>query len=172
MSRARSPRPKRLRSRGAIARRSRCCSPISSAFCGSTACACEARAALSSSLRWQPSLRTCAGSPSLWPDRRQLHPSRALRERHVRLVAPTQPPTIRGKYRRPLPKSPTKIGGTAKCDFCNKIGHNLTHAVQQTASSFDHLVGEQLEREREGDAKLLSSLEVDHALKLGWLQHR
>jgi hypothetical protein len=31
--------------RGAIERRSRCCSPISSAFCGSTACACEARAA-------------------------------------------------------------------------------------------------------------------------------
>src|SRR6516165_9391381 len=42
---------KRLPSRGAIARRSRCCSPISSAFCGSATCACEARAAPSSSSR-------------------------------------------------------------------------------------------------------------------------
>ena len=37
--------------RGAIERRSRCCSPISSAFCGSTACVCEAPAAPSSSSR-------------------------------------------------------------------------------------------------------------------------
>jgi len=51
MSRARSPRLKRLRSRAAIARRSRCCSPISSAFCGSAVCAYEARAALSSGSR-------------------------------------------------------------------------------------------------------------------------
>jgi hypothetical protein len=69
---------------------------------------CEARAALSSSSRWQPSLRTCAGSPSLWPARRQLHPSRALRERHARLVEPAQPPAIRGRYRRPLPKAQPK----------------------------------------------------------------
>ena len=37
---------------------------------------------------------------------------------------------------------------------------------------FDHLVGTQLERERKDEAECLGSLEVDHELKLGWLQHR
>jgi hypothetical protein len=63
----------------------------------------------------------------LWPARRQLHPPRALRERHVRLVASAQPPAVQ----RPLPKSPTKMGGTAKCDFCNKIGQDRTNYLHQ-----------------------------------------
>jgi hypothetical protein len=39
MSRARSPKPKHLRSLGALARWTRCCSLISSASCGSAVCA-------------------------------------------------------------------------------------------------------------------------------------
>jgi hypothetical protein len=42
-------------------------------------------------------------------------------------------------------------------DFCNKIGQNLTHAPQQTPPLFDHLVGQQLHRNRHIDAKRLTT---------------
>jgi transposase len=52
----------------------RCCSLISSAFCGSDDCGCAGRAALSSSSRWRQLRRTFAGWPSLSPGRRRSSP--------------------------------------------------------------------------------------------------
>ena len=63
---ARWPKRKPSRYRAVIARRSRCCSPISSAFCGLTDCAFAARAEHSSSSRWRQSHKTSDASPSLW----------------------------------------------------------------------------------------------------------
>ena len=52
------PRPRRSSNHAAIARRSRCCSRTSSAFCGLADCAFAVPAARSSSSRWQRSHRT------------------------------------------------------------------------------------------------------------------
>jgi hypothetical protein len=49
-------------------------------------------------------------------------------------------------------------------DFCNKICHEPTYAVQQTVMLFDHLVGNGEERRRHREAKHPGGLEVDHQL--------
>jgi len=66
----------------ATASASRCCSPISSAFSGSAASACAARAGHKTSSRLRRSLRTYAALASSSPDRRH-RPRRALRKRRV-----------------------------------------------------------------------------------------
>ena len=48
-------------------------------------------------------------------------------------------------------------------------GQKLTHAPQQLASLFDHLVRAGEHRRRYGEAKRLSSLEVYNELEFGWL---
>src|SRR5438105_8121649 len=47
-----------------------------------------------------------------------------------------------------------------------------THAPQQTASSFDHLVGAGEECRWHNDAKRLCGLQIDHQLELGRLFDR
>ena len=54
----RAPRPKPTSDRAVIAKRSRCCLPTSSASCVLIGCVYGARAARSSSSRWQRSHRT------------------------------------------------------------------------------------------------------------------
>jgi hypothetical protein len=151
---ASNPVPEQLsRSRAGIVRRSRCCSHISSAFCGSADCACAARAVHSSNSRWQPSRRTCVDLQSWLLDRRRLCRPGALRERSVQFVASR----LRGKrwsqcVRAAAPRGlaettasprPQSIVGTANTsftpDFCNKIGHKrssrLLHILLVSNSS-------------------------------------
>src|SRR5438132_7944920 len=47
-----------------------------------------------------------------------------------------------------------------------------THALQQRAESFDHLVGSSKKRVRHGQAKRLGGLDVDGQLELGRLLDR
>ena len=63
------PALRRSSNRAVIANGSRCCSPTSSAFSSWVAFGFVARAALRTSSRWQPSHRTCAGSPGWWSGR-------------------------------------------------------------------------------------------------------
>jgi hypothetical protein len=115
-----------LRGRVAIARRSRCCSPTSSAFCGSAACACEAQAAPSSSSRWQPSLRKArqaCGSPAARCVRRVLCMSVEFAW-SLQHCGPSTLPDRRRRRAAGYPK-PAEMGRHTKSDFCNKIGPSL-----------------------------------------------
>ena len=123
------------RSRAAIVRRSRCCSHISSAFCGLADCACAARAAHSSSSRWQPSRRTCGDLRSWLLDRRRLCRPGALRKRSIQFVALrlrgkcwfqcVRAAALRGLAETTASPRPQKILGKVDTsftpDFCNKI---------------------------------------------------
>jgi hypothetical protein len=47
-----------------------------------------------------------------------------------------------------------------------------THAPQQIAKLFDHLVGTGEKRSRQRKTDSLGCLEIDHQLLLGWYLHR
>ena len=74
------PRQRHSSNHAAIARRSRCCSHTSSAFCGLADCAFAVPPARSSSSRWRRLHRTSAGSQSWSHDLRRSREPRVLRE--------------------------------------------------------------------------------------------
>jgi hypothetical protein len=123
------------RSRAAIVRRSRCCSHISSAFCGSADCACAARAVHSSNSRWQPSRRTCVDLQSWLLDRRRLCRPGALRERSVQFVASR----LRGKRWSQCVRAaaPPGVGGNHGLTSALSSGRpiRLSHPTSATKST-------------------------------------
>jgi hypothetical protein len=54
-------------------------------------------------------------------------------------------------------------------DFCNKICQFQTHAPQQIATLFDHLIGAGEQCWRQIEAKGLCGPRIDDQIKLGWL---
>ena len=81
-------------------------------------------------------------------------------------------------YRPIEPKAPPDVG------CCSKIGrgfaslrnvpkgHKQTHAAQQTALVFDHLIGASKKRGSNFKAKCLCGLKIDHELKFSSLIDR
>ena len=118
----RSPAPAPLNNLVVIENALRCCSLISSAFCGSGVCDYVGRAVLSSSLRSRPSPRTCVGLQSLSPGhhRRSMHVLRNQWRQNVSAEA-ILPPS-KGRLIGSRSRKRGKRLALTIADFCNKIG--------------------------------------------------
>jgi hypothetical protein len=174
------PKPRTMRNPVTIAKRSRCCSPISSASWVSSDCVCEVRAAHNSNLPSPPSHKICVRSPSSWRVPRRSRPSRALRKQRVQFVAsgvPTRqsrsPAAAWRKTTVPArPKNPGTPQTTCTTDFCNKIDQKRPKCIAAKSDLFDHLVGQRKQGRRNTKTECLRSIEIDHELKLGRQQDR
>jgi hypothetical protein len=58
---------------------------------------------------------------------------------------------------------------SAFSDFCNTIGQKQTHAPQQTATLFDHLVGADEQDRRDFETERPGGSQIDHQFELGRL---
>ena len=137
-------KPRPMRNPVTIAKRSRCCSPISNASWVSSDCVYEVRAAHNSNLPSPPSHKICVGSPSSWRVLRRSRPSRALRRQRVQFVAsgvPTrQSRSSAAAWRKTtVPARPKNLGmpqTTCTTDFCNKIGPKRRSLRRNRMSAF------------------------------------